>query len=320
MGAAFRRSEAQNELGVKVEIRTKGIDYLRLVQTPPHGYGKNMNPCIDCRIFMLKKTVEVMKEIDASFVITGEVIGQRPMSQRRAAINLIERESGLAGLILRPLSARLFPPTIPEKEGTVDREKLLDLSGRSRKGQYRLAREYDLKEFGCPAGGCLLTDPIFAGKLRDLFRHNPECTMADAAMLKIGRHFRLAEKTRLIVGRNKEENERLAGLSRADGLLLKPLSFVGPSGLLIGETDEGRYQYLSEYYCIPCQELQLPPDSGAEQRNLRPPGSRAHSDRSRTTADLIERRPGRHKRRRALHPPVSFYKKTSHTARPCLML
>jgi tRNA U34 2-thiouridine synthase MnmA/TrmU len=238
-GCGVQALRSASELGVKVAIRTKGIDYLRLVQAPPHGYGKNMNPCIDCRIFMLKKTVEVMKAVDASFVLTGEVIGQRPMSQRRAAINLIERESGLAGLILRPLSARLFPPTIPEKEGIVDREKLLHLSGRSRKGQYRLAREYDLKEFGCPAGGCLLTDPIFAGKLRDLFRHDPECTMADAAMLKIGRHFRLAEKTKLIVGRNKEENERLAGLSRADGLLLKPLSFVGPSGLLIGETGEG---------------------------------------------------------------------------------
>ena len=144
-----------SELGVKVAVKAKGIDYLRMVQEPPHGYGKNMNPCIDCRIFMLRKTVEFMKEVDASFVFTGEVIGQRPMSQRRDAISLIERESGLAGLILRPLSARLFPPTIPETEGVVDREKLLDLSGRSRKGQYRLAREYDLKEFGCPAGGCL---------------------------------------------------------------------------------------------------------------------------------------------------------------------
>ena len=187
---------------------------------------------------MLKKTAEFMKEVDASFVITGEVLGQRPMSQRRDAIRLIERESGLAGLILRPLSAHHFPPTIPEKEGIVDREKLLDLAGRSRKGQYRLAEEHDLKEFSCPGGGCLLTDSIFAGRLRDLFRYNPECTMNDAAMLKIGRHFRLSDKTKLIVGRNKQENERLAGLPLARDLLLTPVSFVGPSGLLIGEVDE----------------------------------------------------------------------------------
>jgi tRNA U34 2-thiouridine synthase MnmA/TrmU len=237
-GCGAQALRSARELGVKVAIRTKGIDYLRMVQAPLHGYGKNMNPCIDCRIFMLRKTVEFMKEVDASFVFTGEVIGQRPMSQRRDAISLIERESGLAGLILRPLSARHFPPTIPEIEGVVDREKLLDLAGRSRKGQYRLAREYDLKEFGCPAGGCLLTDVIFAGRLRDLFRYHPECTMADAAMLKIGRHFRLSDKIRLIVGRNKEENERLAGLIRAGGLLLTPASFLGPSGLLIGEMDE----------------------------------------------------------------------------------
>ncbi len=238
-GCGVQAVRSADELGVKVAVRTKGVDYLQLVQAPPHGYGKNMNPCIDCRIFMLKKTVDFMKEVDASFVITGEVLGQRPMSQRREAMNLIDRESGLAGLILRPLSAHHFSPTIPEKEGIVDREKLLNLAGRSRKGQYDLAREYDLKEFGCPAGGCLLTDALFAAKLRDLFQHDPECTMADIAMLKIGRHFRLSEKSRLIVGRNKEENDRLAGLSRAAGLLLTPVSFVGPTGLLIGDKDEG---------------------------------------------------------------------------------
>jgi tRNA U34 2-thiouridine synthase MnmA/TrmU len=237
-GCGIQAQRSAEELGVKVTVRTKGMDYLRMVRQPPHGYGKNINPCIDCRIFMLKKTTEFMREVDASFVITGEVLGQRPMSQRREAMRLIERESGLTGLILRPLSAHHFPPTIPEKEGIVDRDRLLDLAGRSRKGQYRLAEEYDLKEFSCPGGGCLLTDSIFAARLRDLFLYDPECTMNDAAMLKIGRHFRLSDKTKLIVGRNKEENERLAGLSRAGHLLLTPVSFVGPSGLLIGEVDE----------------------------------------------------------------------------------
>ena len=220
-------------------MRVKGADYLKMLQSPLHGYGSNMNPCIDCRIFMLRKTAGFMKEVGASFVITGEVLGQRPMSQRRAAMDLIEKESGLEGLILRPLSARHFPPTIPEKAGIIDRERLLDLSGRSRKGQYRLAEEYDLKEFSCPAGGCLLTDPIFAAKLRDLFRFNPDCTMADAALLKIGRHFRLSDTTKLILGRNKDENERLRALARPDHLFLEPLSFKGPSGLIVGEATEG---------------------------------------------------------------------------------
>ncbi len=237
-GCGVQAARSAEELGVSVTVRTKGIDYLRMVREPPHGYGKNINPCIDCRIFMLKKTTEFMKEVDASFVITGEVLGQRPMSQRRDAIGLIERESGLAGLILRPLSAQHFPPTIPEKEGIVDRNRLLDFAGRSRKGQYRLAEEFDLKEFSCPGGGCLLTDSIFAARLRDLFRYNPDCTMGDAAMLKIGRHFRLSDKTKLIVGRDRQENERLTGLSLAGHLLLTPVSFTGPSGLLIGQTDE----------------------------------------------------------------------------------
>ena len=271
-GCGVQALRSAKELGVAVTVRTKGIDYLRMVREPPHGYGKNINPCIDCRIFMLRETVQFMKEVDASFVITGEVIGQRPMSQRRDALNLIERESGLAGLILRPLCAHHFPPTIPEKKGIVDRERLLDLAGRSRKGQYRLAAEYDLKEFSCPGGGCLLTDSIFAARLRDLFRYNPDCTMNDAAMLKVGRHFRLSDKTKLIVGRNKQENERLAGLSRLGHLLLTPVSFVGPSGLLIGEIDEAAIDMSANIMAAHAKNAGFPLtvelSSGAEGRRV----------------------------------------------------
>jgi len=237
-GCGVQALRSAEELGVKVAVKTKGTEYLRILQAPLHGYGKNMNPCIDCRIFMLKRTAEFMEEVGARFIITGEVLGQRPMSQRRDAMALIERESGLEGLILRPLCARHLPPTLPEKEGIVERQKLLDFSGRSRKGQYRLVREYDLKEYSCPAGGCLLTDPLFAHRLRDLFRFNPDCSMHDAALLKIGRHFRLSEETKLIVGRNREENDRLHGLSRAGHLLMEPVSFTGPSGLLVGKADK----------------------------------------------------------------------------------
>jgi tRNA U34 2-thiouridine synthase MnmA/TrmU len=237
-GCGVQAVRSSEELGVEVAVKVKGAEYLKMLQAPLHGYGSHMNPCIDCRIFMLRETVKFMEEVGASFVVTGEVLGQRPMSQRREAMRIIDKESGLEGLIVRPLSAQHFPPTLPEKEGIIDRKKLLNLSGRSRKEQYRLAKEQDLKEYSCPAGGCLLTDPIFAVKLRDLFRFNPDCTMFDAALLKIGRHFRLSETTKLILGRNEEENGRLEALSRAGHPILKPISFVGPSGLLVGAANE----------------------------------------------------------------------------------
>lgn len=234
-GRESQALRSARELDVEMIVKAQGADYLEMVQSPPHGYGSNINPCIDCRIFMLRKTVQFMKELGASFVITGEVLGQRPMSQHRKAMDLIERESGLEGLIVRPLCARHFPPTLPEREGVVDRERLLSISGRSRRPQYKLAEEYDLKEFGCPAGGCLLTDPVFAAKLRDLFRFSPGCTMADAALLSIGRHFRLSETAKVILGRNQGENEHLRAVARPGELFLKPLSFTGPSSVLVGE-------------------------------------------------------------------------------------
>lgn len=237
-GCGVQAIRSSRELGVEVAVKAKGADYLKMIQSPRHGYGSNMNPCIDCRIFMLRKAMEFMKEVGASFVVTGEVLGQRPMSQRRKAMDLIEKESGLEGLIVRPLSARHFPPTIPEKEGIIDRKLLLDVSGRSRKVQYKLAEEYDLKEFSCPAGGCLLTDPVFAVKLRDLFRFTPDCTMADTALLRVGRHFRLSDTTKLVLGRNEGENDHLRAVAKPGQLFLRPVSFTGPSGLVIGETEK----------------------------------------------------------------------------------
>lgn len=234
-GCGIQALRSAEELGVKVAVKAKGVEYLKVLQSPRHGYGKNMNPCIDCRIFILRQAAQFMQEIDAGFIITGEVLGQRPMSQRRDTIRIIERETGLEGLIVRPLSAHHFPPTIPEKKGIIERQKLLDFAGRSRKRQYRLADKYDIKEFSCPGGGCLLTDAVFAAKIRDLFKHNPECTMHDATLLKTGRHFRLSEKTKVIVGRNEEENNKLEALFRSGYLLLNPVSFIGPSALIAGD-------------------------------------------------------------------------------------
>ncbi len=203
---------AAERFGVPIRRVYGGEDYLEIVKNPKHGYGKNMNPCIDCRIFLFAKAKEIMEKEGADFVFTGEVLGERPMSQRREAMSLIERESGLKGRVLRPLSARLLEPTVMEEDGTVDRSKLLDIKGRSRKPQLALARKYRIDDFPTPAGGCLLTDENFAGKVRESFKHG-EDSLRHMILLKVGRHFRAPTGARIIGGRNQEENESLMGLS-----------------------------------------------------------------------------------------------------------
>jgi hypothetical protein len=219
------------ELGVDIQVMAKGMDYLEIVRNPPHGYGRGMNPCIDCRIYMLRKVKERMASVGASFVVTGEVLGQRPMSQHRNAIELIEKESGLKGLILRPLSAHLFPPSLPEREGMVDREKLLSITGRSRKVQIDMAEKLGIRDYPCPAGGCLLTDPVIASRLRDLFACTPGFDMTDIHLLKVGRHFRFLPALKVIVGRNEAENERIGCLTKPGFTLFTPANFRGPAAL-----------------------------------------------------------------------------------------
>lgn len=226
------------ELGVEIQVLPKGMDYLAIVKNPPHGHGRGMNPCIDCRIYMLKKAKERMTSLGASFVVTGEVLGQRPMSQHRQAMELIEKESGLNGLILRPLSAGLFPPSKPEQEGIVDREHLLALSGRSRRPQIDLAEKLGIKDYPCPAGGCLLTDRIIASRLQDLFIHKPDFQMSDIHLLKLGRHFRLHPGLKIVLGRNLAENERIRALSGPGNVLIHPLNFRGPTALVSCIPDE----------------------------------------------------------------------------------
>jgi tRNA U34 2-thiouridine synthase MnmA/TrmU len=223
------------ELGIRLILKEKGPEYIDVIRNPKHGYGKNMNPCIDCRIFMLRKTKEVMAEEDAGFVITGEVLGQRPMSQRRPTIELIEKESGLDSLILRPLSAKHFIPSKPEVEGIIDRQLLLDLAGRGRSAQFSLVEKYKLSAFGDPGGGCLLTDAMYSIRLRDLFAHDKGFTMLDIDLLNTGRHFRINTDTKLILGRNKGENERLLSLWVLPYILIYPIGFPGPLGIIKGE-------------------------------------------------------------------------------------
>ena len=209
-------------------------EFLRVVENPKHGYGRGMNLCLDCRILMLRKAREYMEEAGASFLITGEVLGQRPMSQYRAAMTLIEAESGLAGLVVRPLCAGLLEPSLPERRGWIDRDRLLSLSGRSRKPQMALAREVGIRGYPCPAGGCLLTDKEFAARLRDLLTHEGELSVREVSLLKVGRHCRLSDRTRLVVGRNEPENERMDGLIRDGDTVLEVGGVPGPTAVVRG--------------------------------------------------------------------------------------
>lgn len=232
-GCKHEATRIAKEFQVEIKILSKGNDYLDIVRNPKHGYGKNMNPCIDCRIFMLKRTKQYMAEIGASFIFTGEVLGQRPMSQRKTPMMFIEREAGLEGLILRPLSARLLKPTIPEINGWVDREKLLEISGRSRKPQFELAGRLGVKDFNCPAGGCRLTDAKFALRLKESFTHG-EGTMRDVKLLKYGRHFRLPGGAKVIVGRDKKENAVIVSHAEESELMLETMDCGSPITLLKG--------------------------------------------------------------------------------------
>jgi len=230
------RSESKRvaeEFGIPIKVLAKGMDYIEIVRNPKHGYGKGMNPCVDCRVYMFMQAKEYMREIGASFIITGEVLGQRPMSQRKDAFRVIERETGLAGLILRPLSAKQLEPTIPEKEGLVDRERLLDVLGRSRRQQIDLAEELDINDYPCPSGGCLLTDKIFSLKVRDLLTNKEDVTKKDLALLKTGRHFRY-KGAKIILGRNDADNTKLRSMLQEGDTLVEPCGFPGPAAVISG--------------------------------------------------------------------------------------
>lgn len=225
---------------VEIEIVDIAEEYMSMVTAPRHGYGAHVNPCIDCRIFMLTRARQIMEREGASFVFTGEVLGQRPMSQRREAMRTIERESGLEGRILRPLSARLLPPTIPEREGLIDRARLMAIRGRSRKAQMALAAELGIGDYPQPAGGCCnLTDESYARKFRDLFAHRPirRIEPEEAVLLAAGRHLRLGPRAKLIVGRTEGENAMLTRFA-AGRIRVEAVEVKGPVALLEGQPSE----------------------------------------------------------------------------------
>ena len=228
------------QLGIKLHIIDIVEPYKDVLLNPGHGYGANMNPCLDCKIFMVRKALEWAGENGFDFIVTGEVIGQRPMSQRKDTMPVVARESGAEDRLLRPLCAKNLPPTLPEREGWVDRDKLYDFSGRTRKPQMALARQFGFEDYASPAGGCcFLTDEAYSRKLVDLWqgRGSREYTLDDIMLLKVGRHIRPRPNFKLIVGREEGENRFMEGY-RKQFVSLYPVSHRGPLVLLDGDAGE----------------------------------------------------------------------------------
>ena len=224
------------EAGVKTGIPVRAVDigerHLAMLKNPRYGYGSQMNPCIDCHALMLRVAGEMMEEEGADFLFTGEVLGQRPMSQRRDALRSVEKTSGVEGRILRPLSALLLPETLVEREGLVIRERLLDIKGQGRKRQMALAARYGIEDYPQPGGGCMLTKEGFANRLRHLLAVFPESTTREVELLKWGRQFFLTGGSRLVVGRNRKDNGVLLDLARPDDVVLDIPGFRGPVALV----------------------------------------------------------------------------------------
>ncbi|MFA7535633.1 MAG: thiamine biosynthesis protein [Desulfuromonadales bacterium] len=230
-----KAEKAADRLEIPLIVRDIGEIHLQMVKAPQFGYGKNMNPCIDCHAMMFRLAGQIMQEQGFDFLFSGEVLGQRPMSQNPRALRSVAEHSGFPDRILRPLSARLLPRTPMEEQGLVDRERLLDIQGRSRRRQDELAREWDMGPYPPSGGGCLLTEKGFSDRLRDLLQSDPAAGVREVQLLKTGRYFRLSPQARLFLGRNQEENQALEALARPTDRLLRAVDFNGPLGLLVGE-------------------------------------------------------------------------------------
>jgi tRNA-uridine 2-sulfurtransferase len=232
-GCGHKVMEVSSELDIKLKTVYLGKEYLTMLKNPKHGYGSGMNPCIDCREMMYYEAKKHMEKIDADFLITGEVLHQRPMSQNSNALSIIEKETGMEGKVLRPLSAQILPKTEPEKKGLVDRSLLGSIQGRSRKGQLHLASKFGIADPPNSAGGCLLTDPQFSKRIRDLMKYSiSEPSINDVELLKLGRHFRFNNYSKLIVGRNHGENELLLSLALNTDYLIQTIDIPGPMAIL----------------------------------------------------------------------------------------
>ena len=218
-------------LGLKLQVRELGEEYLNIIKNPKYGYGKHLNPCIDCHAFMYNKLGKMMPKLKTNFLISGEVLGQRPKSQSIAGLNAVAKLSGYKDLIVRPLSQKLLPDTKPIREGWIDKEKLYDIQGKSRKRQMELAKEFAITDYPSPAGGCLLTDEGYCKRLKDLLDYDMY-DLKFIRFLNVGRHFRISKNTKLILGRKQSDNEKLNNLITDDLLTLKAERFPGPLGVI----------------------------------------------------------------------------------------
>lgn len=224
-------------IGLPMVYHKAGDEYLGILRNPAHGYGKHVNPCIDCKIYCIRKAADLMKQTGADFVASGEVVGQRPMSQMKHMLRHIEKESGIEGRLLRPLSARILEPTIVEREGLVDRDRLLNINGRGRGRQMELARHYGIEKYSSPSGGCLFTDTFIAPRIRDLLEHHADVTTSEIFLQTVGRHFRINNGFRITVSRNETENAILEKYMDSASFVFIP-DFRGPVVLGSGTPDE----------------------------------------------------------------------------------
>lgn len=231
------QNEVREKYGIEVEVRDISEEYLEMLRKPKYGFGKNFNPCVDCKIFMVSRAKEMLAEFGASFLISGEVLGQRPMSQRRDTLNVISRDSESRSILLRPLSAKLMTPTLAEEQGLVDREKLLRFSGRGRSQQIALAAEFGIKDYPAPAGGCILADPNLSRRIKNFYNDNfvvraADMTVTDILLLLVGRQFQLPGGGWLILGRDMKDNDKLTSWAEEGDALLRMPERPGPTALL----------------------------------------------------------------------------------------
>ncbi|MCX5828937.1 MAG: tRNA 4-thiouridine(8) synthase ThiI [Deltaproteobacteria bacterium] len=238
----FFNARKARETAIHIQLPLLVVDitdnHLAMLKAPRYGYGKNMNPCIDCHTLMLRAAGKIMGETGADFLFTGEVLGQRPMSQTRQSLHIVAKNSGYADYIVRPLSAQLLAETRPEQEGKINRQQLLAIQGRGRKVQMAMAKTYGVHYYPPPAGGCLLTDPMFSRRLKDLFSHDPGHDPKDIELLKYGRHFRSGESVKIIVGRNHKDNEALQKLIRDGDTVMCMDQLPGPLVMIPGGGNE----------------------------------------------------------------------------------
>ncbi|RLB83860.1 MAG: tRNA 4-thiouridine(8) synthase ThiI [Deltaproteobacteria bacterium] len=248
--SAEKAKKAARVTGIPLIVKNITQVYLNMLKNPSVGYGRWMNPCMDCHALMFGLAGSIMEEEGFDFLFSGELLGQRPMSQTRSSLRYVEKHSGFDGYILRPLSAKRLPETFPEKKGLVNREMLLDLAGRSRKPQIELAKEFGITDYPAPGGGCLLTDKGYTHRLKDLFEHHDTCTEKELELLKYGRHFRLNNLTKVIVGRSRGDNEKITKYCNPDAeVLVKTKKIPGPTALLPKKTDKKLF-FMAASICI----------------------------------------------------------------------